>query len=269
MPTAEIILHIGRPKTGSTAIQRALEYNRERLRSRGVLYPGASVDHNNEIRDLPEGPLCQGLRREILESDAQRAIISAEGLSTLNPVIVREWLSGFTVWPIVYLRDQAEALVSGYQQIVKAELESRTLAEYLEDIQIIDYLPFLRRWMAAFGRGRLIVLPYCVDVANDFLTRMGLGDLPLPLQADPNPSIAGDLLEAKRILNRGWPSSALELREFIYWDLLAIANKFPQYRGMQVDPALLSQTRAKHAECNRELERRFGVRLEPTVGKFS
>ena len=45
--TAEIILHIGQHKTGSTSIQKTLEAARDWLRSQGVLYPFSDVISHN------------------------------------------------------------------------------------------------------------------------------------------------------------------------------------------------------------------------------
>jgi hypothetical protein len=43
----EVIVHIGAPKTGTTAIQHALSSNRERLISRGILYPTTAYSDVN------------------------------------------------------------------------------------------------------------------------------------------------------------------------------------------------------------------------------
>ena len=42
---AVVYLHIGEPKTGTTALQRRLAAGRAELRKQGVLYPGTEINH--------------------------------------------------------------------------------------------------------------------------------------------------------------------------------------------------------------------------------
>lgn len=44
MATEKLIIHIGGPKTGTTAIQTALAENRDVLRKNGILYSGAEIN---------------------------------------------------------------------------------------------------------------------------------------------------------------------------------------------------------------------------------
>jgi hypothetical protein len=44
-----LVLHIGHPKTGTTALQFALDANRERLGKFGILYPAAGKEHKHAV----------------------------------------------------------------------------------------------------------------------------------------------------------------------------------------------------------------------------
>lgn len=57
----KIIIHIGMPKTGSTAIQKTLARNRDLLRENGILYPANPTPFTNQAKHLIFLPLlCRG-----------------------------------------------------------------------------------------------------------------------------------------------------------------------------------------------------------------
>ncbi|WP_340109893.1 glycosyltransferase family 2 protein [Pikeienuella sp. HZG-20] len=94
---AELVLHVGLHKTGTTHIQRALERDRERLRGEGVLFP--ETGFLARVRDNPRGDATPGhvglyaalrrgdlspfaaLRAECAASGCGRVIVSSENLS--------------------------------------------------------------------------------------------------------------------------------------------------------------------------------------------
>lgn len=102
---AQVTLHIGLPKTGTTAIQRALAGRPEALRSAGFTYPVAEGrhDHCAEVADLklqfatPQTPDDQGYSRLLrrarpdawrdlvrrVRSTDERVLISNEAMSSL------------------------------------------------------------------------------------------------------------------------------------------------------------------------------------------
>ena len=49
MAQGKVIIHVGGPKTGTTALQIALSENRKDLRSQGILYPGDKWHHANAL----------------------------------------------------------------------------------------------------------------------------------------------------------------------------------------------------------------------------
>ncbi|MEM9770727.1 MAG: hypothetical protein AAF889_03855, partial [Cyanobacteria bacterium P01_D01_bin.73] len=50
----EIIVHIGMPKTGTTALQKSLAHSRELLKDNGILYPEGFL-YEDEHRELVGG----------------------------------------------------------------------------------------------------------------------------------------------------------------------------------------------------------------------
>src|SRR5690606_33106823 len=81
----KVILHIGLPKTGSTALQQALYQNREELLRQGVLYPAqvhrAGDPKHNFVLDLLRNEHGYDLGGERGYRAASRIVISNEALS--------------------------------------------------------------------------------------------------------------------------------------------------------------------------------------------
>lgn len=94
---AELILHVGLHKTGSTHLQRVLERDRERLAENGILFPHTGfigrVDDNQRAAATPGHAalfgalrhrnlrLFETLHEEIRASGCRRVVVSSENLS--------------------------------------------------------------------------------------------------------------------------------------------------------------------------------------------
>jgi|GEM_PF-3576397 len=135
---ADLILHVGLHRTGSTSVQHALTASREKLRSIGVLYPHAGsieVAHHGlsfalgEKTNSPWGPLppldqlLSELQTEINASRCHTVLISSEDFRALcyekKPAVVertRQFLALFShVRIICFLRHQIPYLDSAYR----------------------------------------------------------------------------------------------------------------------------------------------------------
>jgi hypothetical protein len=263
-----IFVHIGYPKTGSTAIQQALSLNRETFAKHGFLYPGIGLDHEIIVLalngDVDAAMAAEDLRSEFLASDLD-VVISSEGLSRFPAVTVRKWFEGVDVRVIVYVREQAQSIASSYQQYIKGELESAPFEEFAPKF-LIDYVKVLERWVLWFGAENVMVRlydredPVCGDVVQDFLSVLGISDVALYRvdAPDPNPSIAGALLEAKRRLNAAFLGNPGELRALSYQALLDLAQERPDYRGgITMNADVVAHIRERHRESNAALARMF------------
>lgn len=197
----ELIVHIGRPKVGSTALQGFLNQNRNALLERGVCYPKTGLYHGAShkfslvflpglpdypvVKDVNPKALYADLAEEIRRSGASRAVISSEHFWLVKPTDPAALLKrDFDVRILVYLRRQDDVLVSSYVQEVRGGTQSldRSMDAYLEDpgrLKLLDYDAVLGSWEKAFGRDRIQVRLYEAiapgqGIEADFLSALGL-----------------------------------------------------------------------------------------------
>lgn len=190
-----LYLHIGMPKTGTTAIQHFFAFNADALYSRGVYYPylfnGGSRKHSNHYalslsllkkhshltvkevrRAAPLVEIAGKLRDELAGlSENEDALISAESLSqhTHNQAALEDLASllkpmAQSVKVIIYLRRQDIAFQSWWAE----ELKRFTDPKRCGSPDSLDALPVLRdgydtlcdAWGQVFGKENLIVRAY-------------------------------------------------------------------------------------------------------------
>ncbi|AZQ68811.1 hypothetical protein EF888_17750 [Silicimonas algicola] len=210
---AEVTLHIGGAKCGSSAIQAFLKQNAAALAERGVLVPGKALDFVSEVTGeqiwafedgVAGGIETPGLpsRIEALLSDADkrgaaRVILSAEnmcnhpGLAPLLARVTQERL----VRIVFYVRRQDDFLLSSWQQWYLKLYD--TLEAFLADRvgRVACWYNMILPWAEAFGDDRITVRPFVRDrlaghdIVTDFLDVTGLSAEGLkPLARAANPS---------------------------------------------------------------------------------
>lgn len=179
------LLHIGAPKTGSTALQHAASTLRPELAEAGVLYPGRTLHHQKGTSHLigrqakawPGGHAkaewWDALEAEIRASSA-RKLVSFEVIceADIDKVrVVQERMPG-PVHVVMVLRNFGDLLPSMWQQKVKAGLQvtlDEWLVEALADesaVHILGSDAFHRsdgrslphRWAEVFGAENVTVV---------------------------------------------------------------------------------------------------------------
>lgn len=266
MPT-EVFLHIGRHKTGTTALQTYLAANRERLAEQGVLYPETGrqgVGHhriadalNPHFRD-PDvyadlktafDQEVAGWHYVILSSEAFQNIKKGHHLSA--------FFGEYPVHTICYFREALEYAQSAYAQVVHARGYTKTFKQFIRK----DFRPAYAECAKLFENlsntchFRLLERERLVnrDVVSDFLNIVGLhatGYTPRNF----NVSIGGNLLYMKWLVNcAGFHDPC------IYWPLANLALERKAFSsGFSLPPRLQKEVRAHFAHENRFLETRFG-----------
>jgi hypothetical protein len=207
----QLILHIGYPKTGTTALQQFWQLNEGFLRENGLLYPSAGrihaahygfsyrLDHLGDAaldQFPPLEALIAALRDEMDGAGVDRALISSEYfIKAADPQTVRAAFADFDVTILLYLRRHDHFFESGYgQSVVSApsppwdnSIGSFILHQLGAGQFSYDYLVVLRRWASVFGKEKIIVRAYQESAEHDIfaesLLALGItarGDLRIP-----------------------------------------------------------------------------------------
>jgi len=227
------LLHVGVPKTGSTALQRFLTDHSGALADAGWIYPDVSRrgwGHHDLAFLLGDGYPEWASRQPrmlhqlladlaVIGRQTRRIILSSENFYLFaDPICTREALAAIGFSPtavrvVAYLRRQDEMHISWYNQAIKAQGYSGTLAQSIEEtFGMWNYADRLAAWREAFGDGSLVIRPYPpgrsdsasheFDVRRDFLQLAGIEPEAFRFDAvDGNPRLNRDLLEFQRVLN--------------------------------------------------------------------
>lgn len=200
----EVLLHIGSPKTGTSALQSALSQNKPLLRAEGIRYPGRQRSHwkascsflgdpiTMHAADPPADPeYWQQLVRQVAGRPA-RAVVSSEGFvdtpESRIPEVIDD-LGGDSVKVLLTVRALSLVLPSMWQQSLKAgapkplpgvakRVKSRVVKPYdawLERVLAgrenkdrfwtrFDYGGIVERWARVVGPGNVVVV--VVDPAD-------------------------------------------------------------------------------------------------------
>lgn len=235
------ILHIGAPKTGSTALEKFLADNAQVLSKSGWEYPTVNIRGfgHHDLAYLvssgypdwatPQTKTLDELQQDLAVAvkDNEKIILSSEIFYLQpNPEGVAEVLSklGYltnNVKVVVYVRRQDDIHISWYNQAIKAQGYTGNIKNSIKETHAKwDYSYHLTLWSDVFGKENILVRPYQAedmissDICLDFASLVGLpvNNLFFP-QKSSNTRINNDILEYQRIIN-GLPLSAEEKRSF-------------------------------------------------------
>ena len=210
-----VLIHIGPPKTGTSAIQNWLDSNADDLHARGVYYPKHPVDQNNvssgnvltlfnrtEDKKLV---LCYEKVRQLLE------IVETSGCSTLllsSEFFYFQVSDLLSVFPhakfIVYIRFPLDVIESSYNQAVKRHAEVKAFG--IADEPQAYHLRLLELMIDKYSIEHFIIKFYSNsmfikgDIICDFLSILGIENEPETKIV--NSSYTFESLEVKRWLNQ-------------------------------------------------------------------
>lgn len=193
-----LIIHIGSPKTGTTAIQTFLSQNQNLLRQSGLNYVRAGrthISHNGMVDQFRNGQaahLCQEIAEEISDTDTPVHVISSELF--FRPAVARFMAAGFTehlskdilktVSIPCYLRRHDQYMEALYKQLVKTGKAESDPIEFMKvRLKRITYSFSLGSYERAFGSTAMVVRPFNRkafkngDVVDDFMNLCGV-DIP-------------------------------------------------------------------------------------------
>lgn len=306
----ELILHIGRAKSGTSTLQRYLTAQRDNLAAQGVCYPRAGTTGRFAHHDLARA--CRGLNpfsptlremREQFETEVapfDAVIVSSEAFQNLlfthnlsvflrgpDASVVsalRDWTAStsgnrpYNVRVVCYIREFLELACSSYTQRVHATAYVNTLEGYCRQHFRRPLMSLVQLWRGYADQSHFLYYERNHlrdgDIVADFFHHAGLAPPGPASSQDANPSISGNLLAFKLLLNR---SGCHGMK--LYNALSQLAQLDPRYRGkIFVDHALAAKLRDGDRGYNAQLsalvgrvERHSfenGNRFDPTMWKL-
>ncbi|UYV37180.1 hypothetical protein N4R57_19840 [Rhodobacteraceae bacterium D3-12] len=189
-----IILHVGQPKAGSTAIQNALDANRDALLEQGVLFPRSVLRRSNPA-DPSRTPGHLDLLGQLAKKNADsfevelkkhaartnKLVLSVENITLLgahDPKVsaLASRLTGSNVKIIAVHRDAYEWYQAYYYECVVGGIRNTVepVASHLADVTNSDVLDFSERIQElakVFNATSVTILPFASDDGTTLLER--------------------------------------------------------------------------------------------------
>lgn len=253
----KFLLHIGTNKTGTSAIQAFLSRNPELLADHGIIYPHTGRDHEFHAAHHPFAVLGRNFPRlmreqadlmvqEATEVGADTIVLSSEEFHTVHAHIVKHALEGHEVEVFAFLRPHLEYYSSWYRESVK----SKNAKAPLESFVFWVYQPYfywLDLWSNSFGLSHVHAIEYdrskllFNSSTHELLHKIGFSKnviKKLPEPIEENPSISGNLLYTKRLINAHISPKTAEI---IIPEVLALSELDPSFRGPMFVPQDLAE----------------------------
>lgn len=263
-----VVLHAGRHKSGTSSIQRMLSDNQESLLACGVLYPTTGRSgkiahhrlaecfigtHSDHITQLKEG-----LSSEIAEHRPDVVVVSSEAFQNVaDSGAVTAFFQPYDLHVVAYFREALDYAQSSYAQRVQRSSITGGFWEYMRYFRP-SYATMAARWerTADECRWRQFHQNFLKDgdVRSDFLSMLGVPPSRITMPAAwSNPSIGGNLLFAKLMLNLVAPEQASSAS--VYRAFEELAKSHTEFRnGFFISDANANEFRRWLASDNRFLE---------------
>lgn len=190
----KLLLHVGLPKTATSALQMWCHANTANLRAGGIVYPEPSGEtampkHQFMMSDLMKNEFS-ATRKALAEGSGQPMILTTEGLTNhlydFRPAALkqfRELLSGHAVTVFMVVRDRTKWARSYYKQCaINPEIPQysyatdKTLDEFvsLQRVQrLLSYETLAEDAGAAFGAENIVVANYEDNWKEHFFQTIG------------------------------------------------------------------------------------------------
>lgn len=276
------VVHIGVNKTGTSSLQKAFHERRSELAAQGICYPETGIQtsaHHGLTRVLRGAtPESQGMPEDWEErlraefEGHELVVLSSENFATLqDPAPLARLCPPGETRIVVYLRDYARYMVSWYQQALHSRNISMSLEDFIES-HSTSFSALIARWSAVFGRENVIVRHYersklkDRDIVADFCDLLcpGVETTFTGMTHDSNPSISGNLLFFKRMLNCFISrEESLEIAS----EMIGLTSLDNSFRGKLAVPAeTVARIRALYREDREKVLEETGIDLTPRPG---
>lgn len=171
----KIILHIGTPKTGSTALQDKLYDHESSLKKQDIIYPieyiskgSGQVDFRTSLikKDYPNKLEIRQYYSNLIDSlkPGQTLVLSAEQLWSVNPKSINDVypsLKKHHINIVCYLRRQSTMIASHYKQKIKGGVEVGSIEQFFTQYNSdYDYNYKLSEWASTFKKAHFYPVVY-------------------------------------------------------------------------------------------------------------
>jgi hypothetical protein len=181
------VLHIGAPKTGTSALQSFLSANRARLdfayppgpgdlnAARGIVTTGNAFEIARSV-ELDDGPAKDRL--------APDTVYSSERFWSVDIDRLAAWLDGADATVVFYARPQVAQIAASFHQRVRNNGYAGAALEWFEEVKARKL--YARRYLALGRNARVVARKYDRrllrngDIVDDFFGAIGR---PIPAQA--------------------------------------------------------------------------------------
>ncbi|MEO0372166.1 MAG: hypothetical protein AAF231_11970 [Pseudomonadota bacterium] len=269
----QLWIHIGTPKTGSTAVQRYSRQRNKYLSSKGIdfLVRRARASYNDlgialrgrVVRDATE--IGDALKTRIASSPAETMVISSEMFTGGDPALLRDVIAmeeDFDTKIIAYFRRQDRYLESNYKQKMKTGKVAPGFDNYLAKFGMAqgEYGRIVKTWEDAFPDADFLFRRFEParfpkgDVIRDFMGLLGLDidtDDKLPSDEVANPTPHIDMLDLMQIVAR---TPGLDARTV--FRSMPVAD-LPRFKGRAMSHFEARIVLAKFEDENEALRARF------------
>jgi len=240
LPRGSVLLHIGPPKTGTSALQGACHVGRDALRNAGILYAGSGVQPSTAAfavteREHPSTGRPPSMRhwnslvREVTSARSQSVLVSSEffaGATSAQAQRIVSELGRERTHIVITLRPLAKILASRWQQNVQEGAKVRYdewLREVLTNPESTHARRFwsrqrhdelVERWVSVVGADRVHVV--VIDdrdhdgILRQFEALLGAPANTLLAHKDaPNRSLTREEVEVVRSFNEQFAEAGL------------------------------------------------------------
>ncbi|AGW15249.1 hypothetical protein DGI_4037 (plasmid) [Megalodesulfovibrio gigas DSM 1382 = ATCC 19364] len=290
-PGPKVYVHLGTPKTGTTALQEFFAQNILELRHAGIdyfrefiqgtgdqkhqrIFQGMSQQNNELIDRIKEHirhESAQGAHTFLISSEGYYNYVQECGPSYMQ--CIRELAKEFSVCLVVFLRPQCYFLESYYRQCLRnPKVEDRPA--YCSDLSIetfaalpwmsnqLDYARNIQFFMDNMGGASLALVRYSSQALKSFLRFLCVPhDLATRItRTTPKLSLNRNATELLRVLNR---VLSPESRNRVIQILEQTASCSSISRdAFFASPALMDRVTLQHSDSNRLLSMMFWGREE-------
>jgi hypothetical protein len=272
----EIVLHIGRHKSGTKSVQKFLADNEDKLAAKGAVYPRAgrlSVDgarpdlghHRLATLACAGDPEAKSVAQSVLAEcqNAPRIVLSSEGFQNLErPQALRDLFPNRRLTVICYVREFLDYVQTSFQQEIKAGGFAGTFHDFVLTRFRVNLEGFFLKWSEASDRFMFAFYSEATleggNVIIDFLRRSELADAAggSTLRGRRfNPSISGNLLGWKVLMNQSGVETPVD-----FWPkMMEMAHSDARFRGrFFIPPEVADHIRGRGRAYNDFLRFIFG-----------